>query len=1144
MFASISADTATDIIGALAVASGRLGSVEGAAEGREDHEAAVALLNLGLLAASPPDPDEEPTQVLMASRYEIESSLGRGGMGEVFLARDRRMDRWVALKSSRCSDPAMLARFMREAKLTGRLEHPNIVPVHEVFEEPDGTLCFTMRRVGGHSIAERLAAGDLGGRIERLRVFRKICDAIAFAHAHGVIHRDLKPSNVMLGEFGEVIVLDWGLARELDVDEADGPTPTPTPSDRPAPTKTPTNLTRAGAVMGTPAYMSPEQARGEPLDERTDIYALGVLLRALLTGCEPLQGAANHANDAAVRPLPRELRSVIERALAARQNDRYATVHGLARDVDAYLEGMPVAAAGDGLRLRIRRWHRRHRKVLRATFITAFAALIVLVCFGIYTIGQLRSAEREAELSLAQSERQSAITAADQGHLSKARQLLDAAAAIHRRHGVALTSIDIADAYLASLRPPPLLRWTHPKATPTRPLDLAERGQLLLTADESGIWRVHALPSGKLLAHTQIDPTCAVTHGLIAGERALVACKEPGRIVVSDVTAGGTIVATIEVNDETTRARLARDGLHLVIFGDQGARRFGFDGKPAGPLLPDLRTVTDLNFDATWLIGHTISSDSARTPPAIDLFSSTGQVTTSVAPALPVALSPSGKTLAYTADDSLVVRALDDPQGGEVRSHVPVTKAATITFTADESEVFVWSFDRKLQRFSATDGRLIDDQTLDVSGIPRPPYLAAASSSRSDTIEIYALADTSSAQDNTPLGVATSSTIAASPGGFLLAIAGRDGLVQIRDAASLATITVLRGPHQGIRDLAFAPNGETLIAAGRDGAIHSWPLIGADPRPHTWPADEGIAMSVAFMPDASDRVWVGHESGAIIERSLRDGTELRRVSTPISTIWDLDIAPDGRSIAASGRLESSVEFGLWSTDTGLREPIRADLGATYGLQFSPDSRRLVVANHIGRPALVDLEHHTVERLPDHAGPTMTVAISPDGKLIAVGGYDGRLHLWDAHDLSSLLVIQQHSSQISRLCFSADSTRITTISGDGSIALFDLERHHRIQATLPQQLGESFVLRGPGRRTLELGRSAALRKDWTLAARLLAKAASEGAPARVHERITAHWAAGQHRAAATLLNRLDPTSLEHPGALRLWRDVAQSRTQIE
>ena len=299
-------------------------------------------------------------------RYEIVERIGEGGMGAVYLARDRELARDVALKVLRAPEPTddECARILREARILATLEHPGIVPVHDVGTLPDGRVFYVMKHVRG----ERLDAYARGARshAELLRVFRQVCDAVAFAHAAGVIHRDLKPQNVMLGAFGEVLVLDWGVAKIKRA--IDRPPPTP-PAElsrgRDASGLLADRDTATGTVMGTPGYMSPEQHAGDPraVDERSDVYGLGGILVFLLTGAHPSPGAPDSEPLEAL-PLPPPLRAICGRARAADPTARYRSASELAADVANYLDAQPVTAHREGTIERLRRIAARHRTAL------------------------------------------------------------------------------------------------------------------------------------------------------------------------------------------------------------------------------------------------------------------------------------------------------------------------------------------------------------------------------------------------------------------------------------------------------------------------------------------------------------------------------------------------------------------------------------------------------------------------------------------------------------------------------------------------------------------------------------------------------------------------------------------------------------
>src|SRR5262245_15713254 len=293
-------------------------------------------------------------------------------MGTVYRARDRELRRAVALKVS--SLPAGGAdaqeRLMREARVLARLEHPGLVPVHDVGMLPDGRRFYAMKRVRGRRLDAHFAAEP--SIPARLRAFERICETVAFAHAHGVIHRDLKPENVMVGPFGEVLVLDWGVARLRGDAEAPAP-PAAVPSSP--------GRTAHGTVLGTPGYMAPEQARGEVerTDERTDVYALGAILYGLLTDAAPPAAGPAERPRRRNPGVPRPLDSICAKALAPDPAERYASVQALSADVSAFLLGRPVAAHREGPLEWVSRQALRYRTPL--VLVLAYLAMRLALIF-------------------------------------------------------------------------------------------------------------------------------------------------------------------------------------------------------------------------------------------------------------------------------------------------------------------------------------------------------------------------------------------------------------------------------------------------------------------------------------------------------------------------------------------------------------------------------------------------------------------------------------------------------------------------------------------------------------------------------------------------------------------------------------------
>jgi serine/threonine protein kinase len=310
------------------------------------------------------------------TRYTALDELGRGGMGTVYLARDESLGRQVAVKvSNTLASPALEGRLRTEAQVLARLEHPGIVPIHDVGRLADGRLFYVMKRVQGKTLMEHL--GGRSDLAERLRVFERICETLAFAHSQGFVHRDLKPANVMIGPFGEVLVLDWGVAKILAADA-------PTLAGGPGFGDTADDDTGAGTVIGTRGFMSPEQARGATgeVTERTDVYGLGAILFTLLGGTPPpADPGAAHRELERVADIPRRLKAVCARALAAEPADRYPSAAALAADVARFRAGDPVEAYRETWLERAMRLARRYQAaiLLVAAYLLMRALIAVFV---------------------------------------------------------------------------------------------------------------------------------------------------------------------------------------------------------------------------------------------------------------------------------------------------------------------------------------------------------------------------------------------------------------------------------------------------------------------------------------------------------------------------------------------------------------------------------------------------------------------------------------------------------------------------------------------------------------------------------------------------------------------------------------------
>jgi serine/threonine protein kinase len=311
---------------------------------------------------------------LSGTRYTLHELIARGGMGAVYAAEDEQLSRRVALKVLGLQDTTgeLPSRLVREARILAQLEHPGIVPVHDVGTLPDGRVYYAMKFVRGLRLDDYIV--QLGSLSQRLRLFLRVCDAVAFAHARGVLHRDLKPANIMVGSFGEILVMDWGLAKVLHEQRVSADPTVLTTSGRAEPKNNATQstgITTHGTVMGTPGYMSPEQARGETeqIDLRSDIFSLGAVLRFIVVGGAQEKSSA----------MPRPLSAICAKATADSPGARYAGVSELSADVSLYMDGLPVTAYTENLFERFGRFYKRHE--IAILLITAYLIMRTMIQF-------------------------------------------------------------------------------------------------------------------------------------------------------------------------------------------------------------------------------------------------------------------------------------------------------------------------------------------------------------------------------------------------------------------------------------------------------------------------------------------------------------------------------------------------------------------------------------------------------------------------------------------------------------------------------------------------------------------------------------------------------------------------------------------
>ena len=939
-------------------------------------------------------------------RYLLLGEHGRGGLGRVSRAHDRELGRDIAIKEliSRGHGNLAEVRFLREALITARLEHPGIVPVYEAGRWPDGTPFYAMKLVAGRSLRDLIAErATVEQRIGLLHHVIAVADAIAYAHGRGIIHRDLKPANVIVGEFGETIVIDWGLAKDL--------TPDLVPVDGGGPSGDPRHdgLTSAGSVMGTPAYMPPEQRRGEQVDPRADVYAIGAMLWELCAlPREPrAAGRRSALRRAGIDP---DLATIIAKALEDAPDRRYADAGALAADLKAFKAGARIAARRYSLLAMLGHWTRRHRALA-----AAILSIAALAAAGIATYVRHIAAERDR------------VAAANSALILEQAQLLlhsdpTAAAAL-------LASYRGADAtQYAMLRAEARGRGVAKlhAAPHAQRIDFLHRlrdGSLLTLGDEGAV--VLTSPDGitRTLMHSTVEPvsfdylptrdwlaySCG-TSGIclfdVARARPLALPDVTGAFSPTAMTfsPGGTLFASISVPGELIIWQLPGDGAPRRVAQAQLAR--------GGQLVfIDDATLAATTRDGVQLF-HLDAAGHAQAAPTQLALPNLAQLTTTHAGRLVGATTTTGElAIIDAASGQLTERA--SVCLGHVNQALWLGSRAAIAYSCSNGDLGVWKLDAGVRSVVAhldggasmisasADGRyliaggpsgqlMVHDATTGIStsylgdnyGIsalapPTPEFPNIASGDTAGELWVWPLPGAAAT-----VAIQTAARIYEAvplPGGAVVAVTSGDTLPWYRGPGKAGELPGHNSLHG---KLVIAPHEPQLMVYGGDDEIELWSL-GPRPSRRLRRTVHGPVIAAEYESDGRGIV-LGHRDGAVVEISP-DGDEQRtlgEIGEPVGSVRAPGDMPGGGTIALA-----SIWGALWLL--GPAGPSRAlsyldtvsDPVATTAI--SRDARWLGIVTSRGVVRLYDLASRAVSVFESPHPSSVYLAFTPDSRLLVV-----------------------------------------------------------------------------------------------------------------------------------------------------------------
>ncbi len=948
------------------------------------------------LPATEPPQDEPATRPVPAQeRYRLGAELGRGGMGRVVEAFDLQLGRTVALKEVLPKGGSgTVRRFEREVQLTARLEHPSIVPIYDSGVTPDGRPFYVMRRVSGRPFDELVArARDLDERLTLLPPLLAAIDAVGHAHRRGVIHRDLKPQNILVGELGETVVIDWGLAKVIgeedtpSLEQALAAAKAGASPPGPAPDAGDSLQTQVGSVFGTPGFMSPEQARGEELGTRGDVFALGATLYQLLAGTPPHQGtSATEVIDKTarqdVRPLaevapgaPAELVAIVEKALSFDAAKRYPNAGALAEDVRRFLDGQLVAAHRYTRLQHATRFVKRHRAPLGVAAL-AMVAVVVLAYVFVSRIIEERDAAADARAEAetrrrdAEQARDALVERNDALLITQARALLDAnpteAAATLKllSPGSARQAEARALAQAAAARG---VAWAlESTAEPPLAAELEPDGRRLLQISFLGELRVWDLEQRRLQFKRAYP---RLSRALWAGGGKVLVTSRDAPPQLLDPTAG-------------TSEPLPIDPIRYAVASETGGRvLFTTAGRGAKLLDVARRAVTDVDTehriedlaiapDGSWLaIGD-------RKAGVLVLDAAGRELTRRAGEHVRVAVS-ARRSLAVLTGDGRVFegRLADPPAWAEVPLSLTATqrvvdliyRGAELDLWVTSGAVLAWDGKRVFQRAKldhVVNAMRVAGDTLILPGLDG---------------KVHYLNDVVRGELRLP-SVVTRERLAAHPGSRRLIVVG-DGLIVGFDLAQVVPRTVRQPP--GMQ--AMFVDDRTLLAHRGEG--FEWHWMDVETGASTTFSDLPRGMrSIAGIDPQSGRVLV-HEDGNGVQRLLllrKGGKEVRLVAEG-RRAWGRLIGGDAIVFAlGDGRVFARIG------DAEPREAAKLDGIAESAVSLG--YRRFAAYSSSGELVRVDLTTDALERTRVEAGARGFIAADPAGRVLVVE--DGRLLAWD------------------------------------------------------------------------------------------------------------------------------------------------------
>jgi WD40 repeat protein len=944
---------------------------------------------------------------------------GRGGLGRVSRAHDVELGRDVAIKELISRGNVSEVRFVREALITARLEHPGIVPVHEAGRWPDGTPFYAMKLVAGRPLRDLIGERNtVDERIGLLHHVIAVADAIAYAHGRNIIHRDLKPSNVIVGDFGETVVIDWGLAKDLSADEE------ATIGGGPFRANRDDGLTSTGTVLGTPAYMAPEQQRGESVDQRADVYAIGAMLWELCTLHRlPASFAGRRRRILRRAGIDGDLITIIDKALEPDPANRYQDAGALAADLKAFKVGARISARRYSLWALLAHWTRRHR-----AWAVAATAALVLVATGIALYTRNIAVERDradAEARRAHEQEQVAEQATSDLLLQHAETLMlidptAAAATLEKYRGSDTTRLRRLRAEargrgvaIATFQPHTNAIWFLTADARGAILSIGNDGTIRLTngsgsttlaSNVSGVTRFGYAPAARLLAYKTASAGVAIL--------ALSTRK----------------ITTLDVHD-VADVNIAPDGSHLATLGSDGSLAI-WALAPSAELLhrEQIPGATRLAFTTpTQIVVNTHTLLLTRTFASSQVVRKSFSIpahTFSATPERIVAGDEQGNIyvlstdLALLATSSLCHLAVNDVNAFAHRD--------LVAFACAEGSAGVARPDPGAKQLVVVDRFRVSGAAH--SAQPDEAGERIVTSNNSNQLYIYDVATRLVSEYRGK----SSTTSYVSPGSrdFDHILVGNDhGTVQVWDPPPRVARVLVRS-EGAVFHIRFSPDGKALAVDGSEAVARKIELSSGaitELRGHTAPV-----IGIKYSPDGRMIVTSG------LDRMLRvwradDGSMVREFKEHKDPTTDVDFffgEPRAASIDEAGRLLA------WSLDTGEFSTLYESPVPLVALVILKQNNHAVVQDSAGALWEISPRGETTQRRRADAVNVTWMRASLDTSMLAIGTDAGDTIVYDTSSWNTIATAKS-KSPVRYIAFDPRGRELAIVSQDGIVHMLSL-----------------------------------------------------------------------------------------------------------